>query len=117
MPRLRGRRHTLVAIGLLPIAAMVPTQTLATQAAALENGKETFEEYCAACHGFDGIKQVPKAPSFAVGERLEKPDYELIKMIKEGKGNEMPPWEEDLSEPEIMNVLSYIRTLNVKRDK
>ena len=107
---LKEVRHLAVLV-VFALVALPSGPIAAVDAPELENGKETYEEYCAACHGFDGIKQMPKVPNFAMGERLELPDKELLKTIEKGKGEEMPPWNEDLNEQEMKNVLAYIRTL------
>lgn len=76
----------------------------------LLRGKEIFHERCAVCHGADGNAMLPGAPSFAKGERLDKPDEELLKTIQHGK-NMMPPWEGVLSSTEQHDALSYVRVI------
>ncbi len=77
----------------------------------LASGQEIFEEYCAACHGYDGIRIIPEAPNFSDGESLEKEDPDLLTAIRDGKGEIMPLWSSDLSEQQMLDVLAYIRTL------
>ncbi len=49
-------------------------------------GGRVFLTYCAGCHGFDGFADYPPAPSFSMGERLEKDDRMLLQSILNGKG-------------------------------
>jgi len=77
----------------------------------LAAGQEIFEEFCAACHGFDGTRIIPQAPNFSDGESLEKEDPELLASIRDGKGDIMPLWSSDLNEQQMLDVLGYIRTL------
>ena len=77
----------------------------------LVSGQEVFEEFCAACHGFDGIRIIPEAPNFADGESLDKEGPDLLASIRDGKGEIMPLWADDLSEQQMLDVLAYIRTL------
>ena len=77
---------------------------------ALEKGREIFHSRCAVCHGFDGVPELPEAPDFSKGERLEKSDAELIEAIKHGK-DIMPAWKDELSEDEIGQVLAYSRII------
>jgi mono/diheme cytochrome c family protein len=77
----------------------------------LVSGQDIFEEYCAACHGYDGIRIIPQAPNFADGESLEKETLVLLASIRDGKGEIMPLWSNDLSEQQMLDVLAYIRTL------
>ena len=77
----------------------------------LTSGQDVFEEFCAACHGYDGIRIIPQAPNFSDGESLEQEAALLLASIRDGKGELMPLWSEDLSEQQMLDVLAYIRTL------
>ena len=79
-----------------------------------ERGRQFYEEICASCHGFDGIPILPASPNFSKGERMEKPDTELLKSITDGKGQLMPPWGTVLNEKDRADVLTYIRSLEAK---
>lgn len=76
-----------------------------------EIARDAFEEYCAACHGYDGIPNLPGAPNFSIGESLDKNDATLLKSIGEGKGDIMPPWEDTFSEAERAAILRYVRSM------
>lgn len=77
----------------------------------MKKARVIYEENCAVCHGFDGNPVIPEAPNFAKGERLNKKDGELLKTIKEGKGELMPPWKEILKEEEMKDVVIYVRAV------
>jgi mono/diheme cytochrome c family protein len=77
----------------------------------LASGQEIFEEYCAACHGYDGIRIIPQAPNFSDGESLEQDAALLLTSIRDGKGEIMPLWSNDLSDQQMLDVLAYIMTL------
>ncbi len=77
------------------------------------NGEQLFVQFCAGCHGFNGIAYYTVSPSFALGERLHKSDSELCNSITNGK-NIMPSWKNKLSEKQILNIIAFIRTLPVK---
>ena len=79
-------------------------------------GRDTYEEFCGACHGYDGVPLLPGTPAFLKGERLEKPDAELLRSISEGKGDLMPPWKDILSADERVAILRYVRSMAVKTD-
>lgn len=53
---------------------------------------------------------MPMVPNFIRGERMMRPDQELVSIISSGKGL-MPSFDQQLSREEILNVLAYIRTL------
>ena len=73
-------------------------------------GKGVYETNCAACHGPDGVATMPNTPNFAKRERLQKPDGQLMKSIRDGM-NIMPAWQGQLSADEMASALAYIRTL------
>ena len=76
-------------------------------------GQALYEKYCAGCHGFNGISAYVHSPSFALGERLEKPDGELMRSVLRGKG-EMPNWDDKFSRDQLQDVLRFVRTLQAK---
>lgn len=86
---------------------MVP---LAAQSADMMNGQRIFTAHCAGCHGMTGIPVMPTAPTFARGERLMQPDVMLLQSIRMGR-NAMPGFMGLLSDREILDVISYLRTL------
>ena len=53
-----------------------------------ELGKTVYTAYCAGCHGFDGHSSFNHAPSFALGENLQKSDAQLLTSI----GRTLNPW-------------------------
>jgi len=79
-------------------------------AADLARGQRLFNLHCAACHGVNGIAVVPNAPNFARRERLEQPDVLLLQSVRTGK-NTMPPFFGLLKDPEIIDILQYVRTI------
>ena len=72
-------------------------------------GGEVYANNCYICHGDDGQGVVPNAPNFKYGDRLIKPDTELFQSISSGMGL-MPAFRGILSEQDILDVISYLRT-------
>ena len=70
--------------------------------------RETFDDNCAACHGYDGVPMLPGTPNFVAGERLERSDEELLTTIAQGK-DLMPPWEDEFTVEQRKQLLNYIR--------
>ncbi len=74
-------------------------------------GKKVWESHsCPTCHGIDGNSPVPGVPSFAKGDDLVNPDSVLLQTITTGKGL-MPSWQGVLSRQDMIDVVTYIRTL------
>jgi len=84
-----------------------------------QEGKALFEENCRECHGRTGDGRGPVGYFLAVEpadflsiESRMKSDTELFRIIKEGiRSDEMHGWEGALSDQDIHDALSYIRTL------
>ncbi|NOU01795.1 MAG: c-type cytochrome [Gallionella sp.] len=85
--------------------------TSLTQASEIKRGKELYNTYCADCHGATGISVMQDAPNFAKNESLVKSDFELYDAISKGN-NAMPLYQGILSDQEILDVITFIRTLN-----
>lgn len=79
-------------------------------AANLMRGQQLYQMHCAACHGMRGEGVVPEAPKFRLGERLNQPDVLLMQSVKTGNKT-MPPFFGILKDPEILDILGYVRTL------
>lgn len=75
--------------------------------------EKAYQNFCAGCHGFNGIAWYVNSPSFALRERLDKQDTELAYSIKHGLG-EMPSWEHMLNAWQIDALIRYIRTFSVR---
>lgn len=74
-------------------------------------GGELYAIHCATCHGVAGNSVMLGAPNFAQNERLVTPDGELLISIQSGKAA-MPAYKGILSDQDILNIISYLRTLN-----
>jgi len=76
-------------------------------------GESTYATFCAGCHGFNGIAAYIGSPSFALAERMEKSDAELLRTITQGHGV-MPMWKDKLPDEALANALRFVRTLPVQ---
>jgi mono/diheme cytochrome c family protein len=98
------------------------TNPKANDAAAAEAGKAIYASNCATCHGDKGmgdgpsaatLDPKPKALATEIGNL--KDDY-LVWRISEGGAmapynSAMPAWKNSLSEDQIWQVISFLRTL------
>lgn len=73
-------------------------------------GEKLYVTFCAGCHGLNGIAAYVDSPSFALGDRLEKPDGVLLYSIHNGKGV-MPGWGGKLPDNRFHDVLDFVRGL------
>ena len=74
------------------------------------NGRVIYEMHCVGCHGEGGRSVDPTVPSFANGDALFMMDSELLDRIRQGNQT-MPAFRGLLSDQEIRDVISYLRTL------
>ena len=79
-------------------------------AADRNNGRAIYEMHCVGCHGEGGRSVDPTVPSFANGDGLFLMDSELLDRIRQGNQT-MPAFRGLLSDQEIRDVISYLRTL------
>ena len=80
------------------------------QAGDPQRGRQIYLDNCAGCHGVEGTPTMYAVPAFSRGERIMKPDTELLAFIKRGK-SVMPGFEGQLTDSEILDTIAYIRTL------
>ena len=116
----RGARMSLRIVVSLVVVALTASWALAqSHSGNPKNGERIFQQYCVGCHGTTGdglgpeIKElvVPPANFRAVKSRT-KTDMELYLAVKQGVlFSPMHGWADRLSNQDMWDVLSYIRTL------
>ena len=88
---------------------------LSVPARADNEGQATYKAKCAACHGADGKGQTGMGKAFKIrdlgsAEVQKQSDEELSGIISNGKGK-MPAYKGKLTDAQISDLVSYIRTL------
>jgi mono/diheme cytochrome c family protein len=96
-------------------AMILLAASIAAPAFAQSAGADTYKAKCAMCHGPDGTAATPmgkmmKIPSFKDPAVVKESEAALIATTKDGKGK-MPAYNGKLSDAQIKEVVSYIRTL------
>ncbi len=81
-------------------------------------GGIVFKSYCTLCHGEigDGIARASKlyGPEMLIIGRMDREGYESIVRkggVGVGRSEYMPPWEGELTEEQISDVVAYLTTL------
>lgn len=103
-------KHRIRTAAMILLAA-----SLAAPAFAQSAGADTYKAKCAMCHGPDGTAATPmgkmmKIASFKAPDQVKATDASYIATIKAGKGK-MPAYSGKLTDAQIREVVSYIRTL------
>lgn len=118
----------LTSIGMLaqgkgnPEAAKVKNPVAASPES-IAAGKAVFGRYCAVCHGVNGeggsgSDISPPAPNLTDTEWLRGgTDGEIFSTIKNGVPPDlnMEPWGDRIKDPDIWNVVNYVRSLAKKK--
>jgi cytochrome c55X len=95
------------ALAALVMCGAPACERMAQAADQVEQGREVYDEFCAACHGRDMVS--PGAVSFDL-RRFPKDDFARFRnAVMNGKGPAMPPWREKLSEDDLAVLWVYVR--------
>ena len=92
-------------------------KSAASAAAAATRGKEVFDKKCGVCHYADsdakkigpGLKGLAKRGTFTVNNN--KVNDESLKTWIENGDTLMPPFKDVLEQPQIKDVVAYVKTL------
>lgn len=98
------------------IAATLPLYW-ATLAVASEDGRRTFEEFCAPCHGLDGKARTPAGKKLGAHDLGESKlaDAEITEKIlngvREKNGKEkMPAFKDRVPAAALPELVAYVKT-------
>ena len=96
----------------------VALRAAATPSVQEPDGKQLYLKNCKRCHGVlgeptkDAVREDDKIPRLSDPTFYTKhTDKELFKSVKEGKGRNMKPFADKMTDPEIEAVVKYIHTL------
>ncbi|MNK43998.1 Cbb3-type cytochrome c oxidase subunit CcoP2 [compost metagenome] len=103
------RNRTIRVLGFLGAAVVALGGVSPATAANLEAGRETYESYCASCHGEQGRHL--SAPDLSNPDFLSITSSQLLRrMIEAGRpGRPMPPWQDMLEDEEMRDLVAYIK--------
>ncbi len=96
---------------------------VASSAESIKAGQALFQKNCRFCHGADAKGNGPMAPegthpSNLIDAKWDRgsTDGEIFMVIRDGAGPkfEMKGYKAKLTEPDIWNVVNYIRSLQAK---
>jgi cytochrome c6 len=101
----------------IALAAILTASTITTAYAA-GPGADTYTSKCQMCHGAAGLGDTPAGKAMGakplnLPEFIKASDADLIAATKSGKGK-MPAYAGKLTDPQIAEVIAYIRTLQKK---
>lgn len=102
-----------------PALASAPQNPLPHTQSAIKLGRRHYLRHCQSCHGYDGraLDNVDFEASDLTTPSLwlhGTSDGEVFMSIQKGAGHEMPPFEKQLSNIQIWQIVHYIRSIGPK---
>jgi ubiquinol-cytochrome c reductase cytochrome b subunit len=102
-------------------AAKAPPSTTAAVSPAAKAGQTVYTQNCSSCHGATGTGMPPNFPPLAGNSFVTGDPNQAILTVLNGKtgaiqvngtnyNGQMPPWKSSLSNSDIANVVTYIRS-------
>lgn len=70
-------------------------------------GQKLYNKHCKLCHGKRGTRSLSGAPKLRESTLT---DAEYTQIIRDGK-EKMPAWKAELTDKEIRQIVTYIKTL------
>ena len=92
---------------LLALAALVALPL----AAWAESGADVYKAKCQMCHGENGKGKMAGTHDWSSAEVQKMSDADLTKMIVDGKPPKMPAQKGKLTDAQVKDLVTYIRSL------
>ena len=101
---------TLITSVVVFMSSCAPPQPTKIVPAEFKAGQNYYHRVCANCHGPDALGKQTRAPGLIDPEYLSEnfSDEEMYTQIIEGS-DKMPPQRNKLSDPEVAEIIKYIR--------
>jgi cytochrome c6 len=101
------------------IAGVLASTLFLPSSARAQSASATYKAKCAGCHGADGKASTGAgkalgAHDFGSEEVAKMSDADLVKTVTDGK-NKMPAYGKSMKEPEIKDLVAYIRELSKQK--
>lgn len=84
---------------------------------AQENAEENYNKKCAVCHGKDGLGNTAKGKKVHVKdvhENMKDSEAAMIKVVTDGKGDDMDSYKDQFTPAQIKALVDYYRSLAQK---
>ena len=96
-------------LGLVAIGLAMPATVRAQEAA-----DDIYNHKCAVCHGKDGLGNTVKGKKVHVKDvhtNMKDSEAEMVKVVTNGKGDDMDSYKKEYSPDQIKSLVDYYRTL------
>ena len=103
---------------ILPVAmVLVFFLGYSTRSAAQDSAEDIYGHKCAVCHGKDGLGNTAKGKKVHVKDvhtNMKDSEADMIKVVTDGKGDDMDSYKTELTADQIKTVVDYYRSLGQK---
>lgn len=107
----RGIRVRIAGLALLGV---ITTVLLAAVTLHAQGADDIYNHKCAVCHGKDGLGHTLKGKEVHVKDvhaNMKDSEAEMIKVVTNGKGDNMDSYKKDYSPDQIKQLVEYYRSL------
>ena len=105
------------ASGLAGIALVILWPALAGMLQAQQSADDLYGHKCAVCHGQDGLGNTAKGKKVHVKDvhtNMKDSEADMIKVVTDGKGDDMDSYKTDFTADQIKALVDYDRSLGQK---
>jgi mono/diheme cytochrome c family protein len=98
-------------------AALIVCVTFSLSLWAQESAEDTYNKKCAVCHAKDGSGNTAKGKKVHVKdvhENMKDSEAAMIKVVTDGKGDDMDSYKSEFSPDQIKALVDYYRSLGQK---
>lgn len=103
--------------GLLILPCLVFFLVYLPSAAAQQSAADNYGHKCAVCHGKDGSGNTAKGKKVHVKDvhaNMKDSEADMIKIVTEGKGDDMDAYKSEFTASQIKDLVDYYRSLGEK---
>jgi len=99
-------KQILIAGALLAALVALPAASWAA-----DTGADLYKAKCQMCHGVDAKGKLPGTHDWSSAEVQKMSDADITKVIVDGKPPKMPAQKAKLTDAQVKDLVSYIRSL------
>jgi mono/diheme cytochrome c family protein len=102
---------------LTTLACILFFMAYAPKVAAQDSAEDLYGHKCAICHGKDGLGNTAKGKKVNVKDvhaNMKDSRDDMVKVVTDGKGDNMDAYKGELTPKQIQDVVDYYRSLGQK---
>ena len=111
---LDGRTPRKTSLALVLLAFVTTCLTVPARLLAEDSAADLYNHKCAVCHGKDGLGNTAKGKKVHVKDvhaNMKDSEADMIKVVTDGKGDDMDSYKKEFSADQIKALVAYYRSL------